>query len=214
MNQIRGIVFDMDGVILDSESISDITWDAAAKEFNVKMTADILNSCRGSNKNDILAKLAEIYGKDFDCNGFLDRTGVLFSKIENERGIPLMPYAKETLEYLKPKYKIALASSTKGPTVLRQLTTCGVIDFFEKRITGEMVTHSKPNPEIYLRACEMIGLKPEECAAVEDSLNGVKSAAAASLKTIMIPDKVQPTNEIIPLCWKILKSLNEIKNIF
>lgn len=209
---MKGIIFDMDGVILDSESISDITWDKAACEFGVKMTADILNSCRGSNKNDILEKLAQIYGKAFDAEGFLDRTGELFTEIENTKGIPLMPYAKETLEALKPRFKIALASSTKGPTVERQLTATGVIQYFEKRITGEMVTHSKPNPEIYLMACNAIGLKPEECYAVEDSLNGVRSAAAAGLKTIMVPDKVQPTEEIKALCWKILKSLKEVEN--
>ncbi len=213
MEKICAIIFDMDGVILDSESISDITWAEAAKDFKVQMTADILNSCRGSNKNDILAKLAEIYGKTFDAEGFLDRTGILFSQIEKEKGIPLMPYAHQILEYLKPKYKIALASSTKGPTVERQLTNVGVISFFEKRITGEMVTHSKPNPEIYLKACEAIGCTVDECVAVEDSLNGVRSASAAGLKTIMIPDKVQPTAEIIPLCWKILPSLKAMEEI-
>lgn len=213
MENIKGIIFDMDGVILDSESLSDITWDRAAKDFNIKMTADILNSCRGSNKNDILTRLHSIYGKDFDADGFLTRTGEYFAEIEKKDGIPLMPYAKEILEYLQPEYKLALASSTKGPTVKRQLAAAGVIDFFEKRITGEMVEHSKPDPEIYLMACKSVGLKPEECAAVEDSLNGVRSASAAGLKTIMVPDKVQPTQEIIPLCWKICKNLEELKTI-
>lgn len=214
MSQIKGFVFDMDGVILDSESISDITWEQAAKEFNVQMTKEILNSCRGSNKNDILAKLSKIYGSDFDSEAFLNRTGVLFSQIETEKGIPLLPYAKEILSYLKPKYKIALASSTKGSTVQRQLQNCGVISFFEERITGEMVTHSKPNPEIYLMACKAIGLKPEECVAVEDSFNGIRSASAAGLCTIMVPDKVQPKKEIEILCWKVLKSLKEIELYF
>ena len=214
MSQIKGFVFDMDGVILDSESISDITWEQTAKEFNVQMTKEILNSCRGSNKNDILSKLSKIYGSDFDSEAFLNRTGVLFSQIETEKGIPLLPYAKEILSYLKPKYKIALASSTKGSTVQRQLQNCGVISFFEERITGEMVTHSKPNPEIYLMACKAIGLKPEECVAVEDSFNGIRSASAAGLCTIMVPDKVQPKKEIEILCWKVLKSLKEIELYF
>lgn len=214
MSEIKGIIFDMDGVILDSESISDITWDRAANDFNITMTSEILNSCRGSNKNDILAKLTNIYGKDFNADGFLAKTGDYFTEIENKDGIPLMPFAKEILEYLQPKYKLALASSTKGPTVERQLTACGVINYFEKRITGEMVEHSKPNPEIYLRACKAAGLEPDECAAVEDSLNGVRSASAAGLKTIMVPDKVQPTEEITALCWKICRNLEELKSIF
>lgn len=213
MSEIKGIIFDMDGVILDSESISDITWDRAAKDFNITMTSEILNSCRGSNKNDILARLHTIYGNNFNADDFLDKTGEYFTEIENKDGIPLMPFAKEILEYLQPKYKLALASSTKGPTVERQLTAAGVIKYFEKRITGEMVEHSKPNPEIYLRACKAAGLEPDECAAVEDSLNGVRSASAAGLKTIMVPDKVQPTKEIAALCWKICRNLEELKTI-
>lgn len=210
MNEIKAIIFDMDGVLLDSESISDITWDQAAKDFNITMTADILNSCRGSNKTDIINKLHEIYGLSFNAESFLEKTGEYFTQIEMEKGIPLLPYVKETLEYLKPKYQIALASSTKGPTVERQLKNAGIIDYFQTRTTGEMVQHSKPNPEIYLMACKSLNISPENCIAVEDSFNGIKSAHNAGLKTIMVPDKVQPTEEIKKLCWKVCKSLKEL----
>ena len=127
--------------------------------------------------------------------------------------IPLLPYAKEILEYLKPRYRLALASSTRGPTVERQLQAAGVIDFFETRTTGEQVVHSKPNPEIYLMACKSIGMKPEECVAIEDSLNGIRSAHAAGLHPIMVIDKVQPTEEIRKMCDSIFDSLDELKNI-
>ena len=209
MNDFKAIVFDMDGVILDSESLSDVTWDKAAADFNIKMTADILNSCRGSNKHDILIKLADIYGKDFDTNGFLARTGVYFDEIKDRDGIPLMPYAEQALSRLKKDYKIALASSTKGPVVRSELAAVNVLHYFESITTGEQVIHSKPNPEIYLMACKSIGLKPEECIAVEDSFNGIRSAKAAGLFTVMIPDKVQPTAEIKALCDKIFANLQD-----
>lgn len=210
MKDFKAIVFDMDGVILDSESVSDITWDAAAKEFNIPMTPDVLNSCRGSNRNDIMAKLSGIYGPGFDADGFLTRTGELFTEIENTKGIPLLPYAAEALAALKQKYRIALASSTRGVAVKRQLTATNVIQYFEQLTTGEQVVHSKPDPEIYLMACQKLQLDPSECIAIEDSLNGIRSAHAAGLFTIMVPDKIQPTEEIKPLCNLILPNLKEV----
>ena len=208
---IKAIIFDMDGVILDSETISDKTWLIAQDEMDIKTDKDFINLCRGSNRNDTLTILRNIFGQDFDSEAFLKRTSELFKMYEDTQGIPLMPYAKQILEYLKPKYRLALASSTNGEAVERQLRNAEVIDFFETRTTGEMVEHSKPDPEIYLMACRSLGVEPGECAAVEDSPNGIKSAAAAGLKVIMVPDKIEPTEEIEALCWKICKTLKNLE---
>lgn len=213
MDTIKAVIFDMDGVILDSESISDITWHKALEEAGLKDDKDAVNKCRGTNLADTYAILKNLYGPEFPVEKFMNRSSELFHEIEFSTGIPLLPYAKEILEYLKPKYKIALASSTKGETVKRQLTNTGVIQYFETLTTGDMVTHSKPDPEIYLLACKSLGLKPEECAAVEDSPNGIKSASAAGLKTIMVPDKIQPTEELLPLIWKVCNGLKEVENV-
>ena len=137
----------MDGVILDSESISDITWDKAAADFNIKMTADILNSCRGSNKNDILTILKNIYGKDFDADGFLARTGVYFDEIKNRDGIPLMPYAEQSLPLLQKKYRIALASSTKGPVVRSELAAVNVLQFLNPSPPANRLFTVSPIPK-------------------------------------------------------------------
>ena len=209
---IKAIIFDMDGVILDSETISDKTWLITQDEMNVKTDKDYINMCRGSNRNDTLQILHDVFGEGFDSEGFLKRATELFHQIEETDGIPLMPYAREILEYLKPKYRLALASSTNGVAVKRQLTNAGIIQYFETLTTGDQVVHSKPDPEIYLKACHSLGLEPEECVAVEDSPNGIRSAAAAGLKVIMVPDKIQPFPEIELLCWQIcitLKSLEE-----
>ena len=213
LDNIKAIIFDMDGVILDSESISDITWKKAAEERGLSVTDEILNACRGSNKNDTIQTLKKYYGSNFDSEAFLERTSELFHQIEEKDGIPLLPYAKEILQYLKPRSRMALASSTRGPTVERQLRAAGVIDFFETRTTGEMVEHSKPNPEIYLMACKSIGVEPNECVAIEDSLNGIRSAHAAGLNPIMVIDKVQPTDEIRAMCVAVFESLEEVKKL-
>lgn len=213
MNNIKGVVFDMDGILLDSESISDITWEKAGKDFNIPMTVEVLDTCRGSNKHDIMEKLKKLYGQNFDANAFLAKTGEYFWQIEEEKGVPLMPYVKEILEYLQPKYKIALASSTNGPSVTKHLTKTGLLPYFNNRLTGDMVTHSKPDPEIYLRACQLIGLKPEECVAIEDSPNGIKSAYAAGMQVIMVPDRMKPTAELEKICFKIIPSLKGLEEI-
>lgn len=209
---IKAVIFDMDGVILDSETICDKTWLIAQDEMEVTTDKDFINLCRGSNHNDTLQILRDVFGEDFDAEAFLNRAIEFFHMYEETQGIPLMPYAKQILEYLKPKYRLALASSTNGGAVERQLKAAEVIDFFETRTTGEMVEHSKPDPEIYLMACRSLGLEPEQCVAVEDSPNGIRSAAKAGLKVVMVPDKIAPTPEIEELCWKIcptLKSLEE-----
>lgn len=209
---VKAVIFDMDGVILDTESICDYAWDIAGKEFGIEDGTNIQKLCLGTNKNDTRKIITDNLGKDFDVEGYLARCSEIFNEIEEEKGIGLMPYAKEILDYLKPQYKIALASSTRQVTVQRQLTNAGLIDYFENRICGDMVEHSKPNPDIYLKACQSIGEKPENCVAVEDSPNGIKSAVAAGMRIIMVPDRIAPTEELKPLCWKICSSLKDLKD--
>lgn len=213
MNHIKAIVFDMDGVILDTETMVDKSWIIAAKEFNLPQIQDAMIACLGTNKNDTLDILNKKYGHLCNPQDFLSRASELFHKLEFEEGIALMPYAKECLEYLKPKYRIALASSTRNELVIRQLKNANVLEFFEVIVTGDMVLHSKPDPEIYLKACEELNIPPENCIAIEDSPNGLKSAFFAGLNTIMVPDKIQPNEELNQFIWKKCDSLKKVMDM-
>ena len=112
-----------------------------------------------------------------------------------EKEVPLMKGTKELLEYLKSiGARVAIASSTRRPVIEHHLQLTGLSEYFEKIISGDLVTHSKPAPDIYLMACKELGVEPSDTFAIEDSYNGIRSAAAAGLKTIMIPD-MQPYND-------------------
>lgn len=203
----------MDGVLLDTESISLETWKRAGAEFHVADAESVYHNCVGTNIADTLIFLKTRFGAAFDARAFLSRTSELFAEIEKRDGIPLMDGAKDALEYLKQKYRLALASSTKRATVTRQLTEAGLIGYFETLTCGDEVAHSKPDPEIYERACASLGIPPRLCAAVEDSPNGIKSAHAAGLAAIMVPDIIQPDDALKKLTARILPSLREIGTI-
>ncbi len=214
---IKAFVFDMDGILLDTESICWGTWIATGKELGldpVKMEEANFR-CMGTNKADSVRILKEIFGPDFDGEGALAKSSELFHIIEERDGIPLMKGVIECLEYLKSKnYRICLASSTREVTVRRQLERAGIIDYFETITTGDMVTHSKPDPEIYQIAVKSLGLSPNECICVEDSYNGIRSGKSAGLTTVMVPDRVQPDSEILKQVDFLFDSLIGIKEHF
>lgn len=119
----------------------------------------------------------------------------------------------ELLTYLKEAGKeIALASSTRRAVVVQELADAGIIDFFDVVIGGDMVTRSKPQPDIFLKACEELGVAPEEAFAIEDSYNGIRAAAAGHLRPLMVPDLMPPTEEMKELAEAIFETLLDVKD--
>lgn len=211
---IYAFVFDMDGVLLDTESLCKKCWRLAAEKWNLKGVDEVYYQCVGQSDQDTLFTLQNFFEKqneNFNVREWYDYARNLFRKTEESEGIELMPGAKNCLERLKNKgFILALASSTRRQAVERQLSRAGLIDYFETLTCGDSVEHSKPDPEIYLKACSSVGIDPKNCVAVEDSPNGVLSAYNAGLKVILVPDQIKPDEKIKSLCAKILNSLEEI----
>ena len=128
MQEIKAFIFDMDGVILDSETICDKAWLEVAKKQNLPNPQDVMKQCLGTNKNDTIQILKKNYGADFDSEYFIQQTSDYFHQIEFSSGIPLMPFAKEILDYLKsdPPPKVSTEEARNRFWALRGADTWSV----------------------------------------------------------------------------------------
>ena len=150
--QIKAVIFDMDGVLLDSESVCDKCFEQAAIEQNIENRKPIIEDARGMGKPSFMDFIAKTYGDKIDTELLWNRASELFHIVEDKEGLSLLPFVKEILEYLKPNYKIALASSTRRSSVERQMKATGIWDFFDVTVCGDDVQNTKPSPEIYQKA--------------------------------------------------------------
>ncbi len=212
MNEIKAIVFDMDGVIFDSEAKVVECWLETAEKHGVKDIETLCHMCLGTNSAETRRIALEFYGENFPYDEYKKEMSDLYHSRYDGGRLPTKPYIRELLEYLRANgYKVALASSTRSEVVYNQLRDAGILRYFDKLVCGDMVSRSKPAPDIFLKACEELAVSPENAAAIEDSYNGIRSAHAAGMHPIMVPDLAPPTEEMQQLAEVILPSLNEVE---
>ena len=212
--EFDAVVFDMDGVIFDSEKLVIECWQVIADKYGIKNIADACHECLGLNRDATREKMLLRYGADFPYDDYKQEMSELYFKCCEEGKLKLKPGVVELLEFLKQnRIKIALASSTRKVVVERELTDAGVIDYFEQIVCGDMVNKSKPAPDIFLKACELLQVKPESAFAIEDSYNGIRAARSGNLRPVMVPDLAEPTEEMKELAEVILPSLVEVREM-
>ncbi|SCJ88863.1 Phosphorylated carbohydrates phosphatase TM_1254 [uncultured Eubacterium sp.] len=208
---IKGIIFDMDGLIFDSERVVQRAWAEIGEEYGYPGMGDQIYHTVGFNRQRREIYFKSVYGQDFPHDRFVDKTREIFSRIVDTEGLPMKAGAEEVLKLAKEKrLRVGLATSSSSDYAIHELTTAGIYEYFDGFVFGNMVTKSKPDPEIYLKACEAVGIKAEEGLALEDAPSGVESASRAGLRVIMVPDLVQPEPEIRAKAWKVVDSLEEV----
>ena len=212
---IKGAVFDMDGLMLDTEKLLVKFWRQAAAEYGYEMTFEHVLGIRSLSRKYSVPKLKAIFGEQFEFEQIRSRRIELMNSYIDENGFEIKKGLFELLDYLRDNgYKIAVATATDRIRAGIYLERAGAIDYFDEIICGDMVKNGKPEPDIYLTAVEKLGLGPNECAAFEDSPNGIISAYRAGCRVIMIPDLSQPDDEIKPMLSAVYESIDKAVDFF
>ena len=207
-SMIEAIVFDMDGLLFDSERIVQRSWEEAGNQLGLEHMGETIYHTLGMNLAGRNHYFRNTIAKDFPCEEFAKQARIWFYKIVNEEGLPMKNGARKLLEYGKVNgYRMAIATSSRKEYALKNLKAAKIYDFFDAGVFGDMVQHAKPDPEIYLKACDSIGADPVNCIALEDAPAGIRAAYAAGMKPIMIPDLVAPTPEIEALLYETCDTL-------
>ena len=204
VDDIEAVIFDMDGILFDTERLCKDAWKMSAIQIGLMNTPEderkfdgAVKNCIGLNHTDTRAYLYSVYGESLPYDKMMDLcTQHMHEKIVSD-GLPIKKGAREILSFLKENgYHIGLASSSRTSSVMSHLKRAGMTSYFESVTGGDMVEHSKPNPDIYLIACKQLSVVPESAIAIEDSPNGLRSAYAAGMHPVMVPDMIEPTPDI------------------
>lgn len=207
----KAFIFDLDGTLIDTEKIYRIIWPQAVKELGFEFSDERFLSLRSLGRPFAPAKFKEWFGDEFDYDKARKIRKGLFDKYIEEHGIQLKPGAIELLTFLHEKNIItAIATATDIERANEYLAMTGLSGYFDKVISATMVPEGKPSPHVYRYACEQLGFDPSECVAVEDAPNGIKSAYAAGLNVIMVPDLTQPDDELEVMLTMRADSLKDI----
>ncbi|MDE6729242.1 MAG: HAD family phosphatase [Oscillospiraceae bacterium] len=211
---IKGIIFDMDGLMFDTEKLLAKYWMQAAQEAGYPMQLEHVLGIRSLSAIYAKPRLQEIFGQNFDYETIRARRRELTAQHLALHGIEKKPGLEPLLAYLhEHDYKIAVATATDRERTENYLKQTGIDKYFQNFVCGDMVTKGKPDPEIYLTASRTLGLSPGECIALEDSPNGILSAYRAGCKPVMIPDLSEPDEELQTRLYACLPDLSHVINL-
>lgn len=211
----NAVIFDMDGVIFDSERLVLECWEKTGAGYHLEGMREAFLPCIGTNDVRTREIVLERYGADFPYDEFRRESSLLYHSIVDQGGLPVKTGVRELLSYLTENdIPIAVASSTRLEVVTQELKQAGLYESFRVVMGGDQLKRSKPEPDIYLMACKKLGISPACAYAIEDSYNGIRSAYAAGMKPIMVPDMLPPTDEMRDKSVVVLENLLQVKDWF
>ena len=207
---LSAVLFDMDGLLYDSEQQYQRAYDDAAVEFGYRIPMDLYRGMVGKDAAQRKLVLQEHYGKDFPFDEIFKRRIALGEEREARDGVPLKPGAEELLRALASRaIPRALATASRRPMTERRLQKSGIFDLFGAIVTLEDVPKMKPAPDPYLRAAELLNVPAAGCVVLEDSDVGARAALAAGMRFIIVPDLQEPAREIACQALAVVPSLHD-----
>ncbi|WP_195954616.1 HAD family hydrolase [Clostridium tertium] len=214
MENLKLVIFDMDGLIFDTERLSYESWKEAAKEFNIDFDLNLLYKLLGTNHESVRNTLHNEFENKINVDNYImERNNIYLSKImngevEKKKGI------EEILKYLTDKnIKKAVATSSNREIAYKLLKDAGIYDYYDYILCGDEVKKSKPNPEVFLRVAEKLDIPANQCMVLEDSEAGTIAASRAKMTPVIIPDLKNPSEDIEKLAFKKLNNLEEVINL-
>ncbi|MDP3659529.1 HAD family phosphatase [Phenylobacterium sp.] len=208
---VRAVVFDMDGLLVDSETLVFAALQGAAAGIDGELPFETFQRMVGLPQAASDLILLEHFGSSFSLEGFRDEVRERMHEAL-VAGACLKAGVVELLDHLDQiGLPCAIATSSSLESVGRTLGPSGLVPRFRALITRDVIIHGKPHPEPFLRAAEALDVDPADCLALEDSHNGVRAAHAAGMMTIMVPDLLDPTEEMQALCVRIAADLHEVE---
>ena len=208
---LQGVIFDMDGLMLDTEKLLLRFWCEAAAEMGYTMKKKHVLSIRSLDAKYAKAKLQGYFGAEFNYQKIRARRKELMNSYIEEHGIETKQGVRELLVFLKEHgYKTSVATATDLERTQRYLKNVDLLQYFDKIVCASMVENGKPEPDIYLRAAKELELLPENCIALEDSPNGILSAYRAGCMPVMVPDLDEPSKETKKLLFGLEENLLKV----
>jgi len=207
----QAVIFDMDGLLLDTESLAIRTWTDAVGTTGVEFDFALLPMMIGRNYRDSRAILLAHYGADYPAEKLTAACLAAFDAIIAREGISLKAGVVELLDWLETQnIPSAVATSTRGERARAQLLQQGLFARFATLVGGDEVAHGKPAPDIFVEAAFRLGVSVEHCVVLEDSEPGVRGAIAAGIAPIMVPDQHPPSAALLATEMLVLPSLVEV----
>ena len=212
--QPEAVVFDMDGLILDTEPLYKTAWQQALAELGHELDDAAFLRFVGRSTEDCESDLAQQLGAEFPLQAFRNRWPDLWRACANEQGIARKAGLTELLGFVQDAgLPMALATASDASYTKFSLGLAGLQETFSVVVTGDQVAHQKPAPDIYLEAARRLGVDPVCCIALEDSDRGILAASRAGMVPLLVPDLKQPSEEAVRAAFRVLRSLHEAREV-
>lgn len=206
---IKAVIFDMDGLMINSERVTFECYQKVLEKMNLTMSEEFYKTLLGKTLKSAYQLMFNEYGKDFPVDDVIVDVHAMMNNIFENEGVPVKKGLIELLTYLKDNnYKTIVATSSDRERVNHILDLAHLFQYFDDSICGDEVAKGKPNPEVFLTACQKLGVQPHEALVLEDSEAGIQAAHSGNIPVICIPDMKYPEAKYANMTYKILDSLD------